>query len=167
MLTLTGCPAAPVVTTPAAAAPAPQVQPAVVIQPAIVVQPAVIVAADFDTIGFIYYPNYEVYYDPGARVYWHAEGGRWINGPTPLGISVDVLQASPNVRMNFHDSPENHHSEVIKQYPHDWQPAHAPERGNAAALDHAQPAPPDRGRSAVTNREQSAPSERGPDRRDN
>jgi hypothetical protein len=150
---LTGCPAAPVASTAAAAAPAPEVQPVVAVQPVLAVPPTVVVqpvvevqaSAEF-TDGFIYYPNYEVYFDPRARVYWHAEGGQWINGPEPQGISVDVLQSSPNVRMDFRDSPENHHSDVVKQYPHNWQPVSPPVRGRPMAPNRSQqPGPPDRG----------------------
>jgi hypothetical protein len=72
--------------------------------------------------GLVYYPNYEVYYDPSARAYWYNRGGNWVNGSAPAGISVDVLVHSPSVRMNFRDSPANHHGEVIRQYPRDWQP---------------------------------------------
>jgi hypothetical protein len=120
---LTGCPAQPppastvVVTAPAPAA----AQPAVVVQPVVVDQPMV-----EDTAGFIYYPNYEVYYDPVGRVYWHNDGGRWNSGPSPGTVSVDVLRASPSAHMNFHDSPENHHAQVVQQYPHDWHPSNAP-----------------------------------------
>jgi len=72
--------------------------------------------------GLIYYPDYEVYFDPGARIYWYARGGAWIRGPRPEGISVDVLLASPHVRMDFRDSPANHHAEVVRRYPHGWRP---------------------------------------------
>ncbi len=119
---LTGCPAQPPpASTAVAAAPAPQAQPVVVAQPAVVVQPEVV-----DTAGFIYYPNYEVYYDPSARVYWHNDSGRWNSGPAPVGVSLDVLQRSPSAHMDFHDSPANHHNEVVKQYPHDWKPTDQP-----------------------------------------
>jgi hypothetical protein len=80
--------------------------------------------------GLIYYPNYEVYFDPVARVYWYPRGGAWITGPSPVGVSIDVLLASPSVRMNFRDSPANHHSEIIRQYPRDWRPAERERREN-------------------------------------
>jgi hypothetical protein len=34
---------------------------------------------------------------------------------------VDVLLASPSVHMNFHDSPANHHAEMLRQYPRTWR----------------------------------------------
>lgn len=80
--------------------------------------------------GLVYYPNYEMYFDPVARVYWYPRGGGWVTGPSPVGVSVDVLLASPSVRMNFRDSPANHHGEVIRQYPRDWRPAERERRGN-------------------------------------
>jgi hypothetical protein len=120
LATLTGCPAtAPVVITAPAAAPAPQVQPVVVAQPTVVVQPEVVAG------GLIYYPDYEVYYDPNAHIYWHNDGSHWNRGPTPFGVSINVLQGSISAQMNFRDSPENHHSEVAQQYPHGWKPNNA------------------------------------------
>ena len=72
--------------------------------------------------GLVYYPDYEVYYDPGPGLYWFYRGGVWVTGPRPPGISVDVLLRSPSVRMDFRDSPANHHTEIIRQYPHGWRP---------------------------------------------
>jgi hypothetical protein len=38
---------------------------------------------------------------------------------------VNVLLASPSVRMDFHDSPAQHHATVVKQYPKKWSsPGH-------------------------------------------
>ena len=108
---LAGCNKAEPAPAAAAAPAAPQVTGAVVVQ------------ADY-----MYYPGYEVYYSPGTRVYWYMQGGIWVSGPVVPGIAVDVLFASPSVRMDFRDSPANHHAEVIQQYPRNWQPA-APSRG--------------------------------------
>jgi len=116
---LTACPASPpAASTATAATPAPQVAG----QPVVVVQAEVM-----DTAGFIYYPDYEVYFDPGARVYWYNEGGRWSSAASPVGVSVDVLLASSSTHMNFHDSPENHHAQVVQQFPHGWKPASQPD----------------------------------------
>jgi hypothetical protein len=71
--------------------------------------------------GLIYYPDYEVYYDPGAQIFWYPQGGVWITGPRPPGISVDVIFASPHVRMDFRDSPALHHAEVVRRYPRGWR----------------------------------------------
>ena len=124
---LTGCPATP---PPASTAAAPAPAPQIVAQPSVVVQPQVVVQDEpVDAAGFIYYPNYEVYYDPVGRVYWHNDGGRWSNGPAPYGVSAEVLLASPSAHMNFHDSPEMHHAQVVQQYPHDWKPSDQPYSG--------------------------------------
>jgi hypothetical protein len=80
------------------------------------VAPAVVVQDDY-----IYYPNYGVYYSSSRGQYAYQEGGAWVNAPAPRGVSVDVLLASPSVRMNFHDSPANHHAAVVKQYPKNWK----------------------------------------------
>jgi len=80
--------------------------------------------------GLIYYPNYEVYYDPGARMYWYSHEGNWVRGPAPVGVSLDVLLASPSARMDFRDSPANHHNVVVRQYPRNWRPDDHERRAN-------------------------------------
>jgi hypothetical protein len=72
---------------------------------------------------YVYYPNYEVYYSVSRHQYAYREGNAWVARPAPRGISVNVLVASPSVRMNFHDSPAQHHAEVVRQYPKNWKPA--------------------------------------------
>jgi hypothetical protein len=49
------------------------------------------------------------------------KSGVWVTAPAPEGVSIDVLLASPSVRMDFHDTPEHHHAEIIKKYPRDWR----------------------------------------------
>ena len=83
------------------------------------VAPPVVVVED----DYIYYPDYEVYYSSSRHQYAYLEGRAWVSRPAPRGVSVDVLFASPSVRMDFHDSPEHHHAEVVRQYPgHRAQP---------------------------------------------
>ena len=82
-----------------------------------VVETAVVVQDDY-----VYYPNYEIYYSSSRHQYAYLEDGAWISRPAPRGISVNVLLASPSVRMNFHDSPANHHAEIVRQYPKNWSP---------------------------------------------
>ena len=90
-------------------------QGSVYVEPA--VQTTVVVQDDY-----VYYPNYEVYYSNSRHQYAYLEGGAWVSRPGPRGVSVDVLLASPSVRMNFHDSPANHQAAVARQYPRNWQP---------------------------------------------
>ena len=80
-------------------------------------EPAVIVQNDY-----VYYPGYEVYYSGSRREYVYLEGRSWVSRPAPLHVSVDVLFASPSVRLGFHDSPSFHHEAVIRQYPRHWAP---------------------------------------------
>jgi hypothetical protein len=72
---------------------------------------------------YVYYPNYEVYYSVSRHQYAYREGNAWVARPAPRGVSVNVLLASPSVRMDFHDSPANHHTAVVKQYPKNWKPS--------------------------------------------
>jgi hypothetical protein len=72
---------------------------------------------------YVYYPQYQVYYSSSRGQYAYLEGSAWVSRPAPRGVSVNVLLASPSVRMNFHDSPANHHAEIIRQYPKNWKQA--------------------------------------------
>jgi hypothetical protein len=72
---------------------------------------------------YVYYPDYQVYYSSSRHQYFWPERGAWVSRPAPRGVSVDVLLASPSVRMNFHDSPANHHAQVVRQYPKNWRPS--------------------------------------------
>jgi hypothetical protein len=71
---------------------------------------------------YVYYPGYEVYYSNSRRQFIYLEGRSWVTRPAPPRVSVDVLFASPSVRLDFHDSPEIHHSTVVRQYPRNWRP---------------------------------------------
>jgi hypothetical protein len=82
----------------------------------------VVVAVQDD---YVYYPGYDVYYNSYRREYAYPEGGRWVSRPTPRGVSVEALRGSPSVRMDFHDSPANHHAEVVQKYPKNWSPSGA------------------------------------------
>jgi hypothetical protein len=77
-----------------------------------VAPPTVVVEDDY-----VYYPDYEIYYSSSRHQYAYLEGRTWVSRPAPRGVSVDVLLRSPSVRMDFHDSPANHHAAVVKQYP--------------------------------------------------
>jgi hypothetical protein len=71
---------------------------------------------------YIYYPGYDVYYSNNRRRYVYLEGGAWVSRPAPRGVSVNVLLASPSVRMDFHDSPAGHHAAIVQKYPKNWAP---------------------------------------------
>jgi hypothetical protein len=69
-----------------------------------------------------YYPGYEVYYGSSRRQFHYLEGGTWVSRPAPPGVSIDVLLASPSVRVDFHDFPAPHHATIVRQYPRNWAP---------------------------------------------
>ena len=71
---------------------------------------------------YVYYPGYDVYYSSNRHQYLWLEGRAWVTRPQPRGVSVDVLFASPSVRMDFHDSPARHHADVVRTYPRNWAP---------------------------------------------
>jgi hypothetical protein len=74
---------------------------------------------------YIYYPDYACYYSVSRHQYAYRDGNNWVSRPAPRGVSVDVLMRSPSVKMNFHDSPANHHAVVARQYPKNWKPSGA------------------------------------------
>jgi hypothetical protein len=82
-------------------------------------EPGVVVVQD----DYVYYPDYECYYSVSRHQYAYRDGRNWVSRPMPRGVSVNVLMASPTVKMNFHDSPSQHHAEVVKQYPKNWRPS--------------------------------------------
>ncbi|MDB6114502.1 MAG: hypothetical protein JWQ62_1447 [Lacunisphaera sp.] len=68
-----------------------------------------------------YYPGYETYYSRNRHEYVYRDGNSWVRRSQPRGVTVDALRTAPTVRMNFHDAPEQHHTETIKTYPHNWR----------------------------------------------
>ena len=88
-------------------------------QGSVYMAPPVVVVQD----DYVYYPDYEIYYSSSRHQYAYMEGGAWVARPGPRGVSVDVLLASPSVRMDFHDSPAHHHAAVVQKYPRNWAPS--------------------------------------------
>ena len=94
------------------------------VYPPVQVETGIVVQNDY-----VYYPGYEVYYSNSRRQYVYLEGRSWVTRPAPPRVSVDVLFASPSVRLDFHDFPALHHTTVVRQYPKHWAPPGA-NRGN-------------------------------------
>ena len=70
-----------------------------------------------------YYPGYEVYYSRSRHEYVYLDGNTWVRRPQPRGVTLEVLLAAPAVRVDFRDSPEQHHAAVVRSYPRDWKRA--------------------------------------------
>lgn len=66
---------------------------------------------------YVYYPDHEVYYNRNRGQYVYQDNGVWLTRTSPRRVSASVLQSSPSVRLDFHDSPQAHHATVAKQYP--------------------------------------------------
>lgn len=77
---------------------------------------------------YVYYPGYECYYSASRHQYAYREGNAWVARPAPRGVSVNELRAAPSVKMDFHDSPANHHAAVAQQYPKNWKPSGSNQR---------------------------------------
>ena len=89
-------------------------------QGSVYVEPYATFAVEDD---YVYYPQYESYYSASRHQYAYREGNSWVARPAPRGSSVEALRASPSVKMDFHDSPANHHAAVVQQYPKNWNGA--------------------------------------------
>jgi hypothetical protein len=85
----------------------------ITVPPPVVVAVPAVVAQD----NYVYYPNYGVYYNTTRRQWAYLDGGAWVSRPAPMGVSAEVLLASPSVKMKFHDSPAKHHAAMAKQFP--------------------------------------------------
>ena len=85
------------------------------VTPHVVVPPAV--AQD----DYLYYPTYGIYYNSSQHQYVYLHAGLWVSAPEP-GMSLPVLLATPSVNMDFHDTPEKHHAEMVRKYPKNWAP---------------------------------------------
>ena len=92
---------------------------------------------------YVYYPAYQVYYSSYRHQYVYQSGRSWVSRPAPPHVSVNVLFSSPSVRVGFHDSPANHHAEIVRQYPKHW----APESNRGNHDDHHDDRGNDRGRN--------------------
>src|ERR1041385_87701 len=96
--------------------------------PAVYVEAGVVIQDDY-----VYYPGYQVYYSSNRRQYIYQDGRAWVTRPAPPRVSVDVLLASPSVRVEFHDAPAIHHATVVQTYPKNWAPpgwSHGHKGGN-------------------------------------
>jgi hypothetical protein len=85
---------------------------------------------------YVYYPGYQVYYSGNTQRYVYLEGRSWVSRSAPPRVSVDVLFASPSVRLDFHDAPAAHHATVARTYPKTWTPpgwSHGNKGGNKEA----------------------------------
>ena len=85
--------------------------------PSVYVETGVAVQDDY-----VYYPGYQVYYSSYRHQYVYQSGRSWVSRPAPPRVSVNVLLASPSVKVDFHDSPANHHTTVVQNYPRNWAP---------------------------------------------
>jgi hypothetical protein len=85
---------------------------------------------------YVYYPGYEVYYSNTRHQYVYRDGRSWVTRPEPPRAFAQARSNAVSVQVDFHDTPERHHAEVVKTYPRNWQakavnaPAKRDERKN-------------------------------------
>ena len=85
----------------------------------IVINPPVVVAAPpvVAQNDYLYYPGYAIYYNRYQHQYAYYNGDAWVWTLAPQGVALDDLLASPSVHMDFHDSLEKHHKDMLQRYP--------------------------------------------------
>jgi hypothetical protein len=71
---------------------------------------------------YIYYPALGLYYNRTRHQYVYLNHGVWTTTTMAGAVPADTLQSSPFVHMEWHDSPKNHHADVVQQYPQNWTP---------------------------------------------
>ncbi|MEO7598565.1 MAG: hypothetical protein ABIV50_06510 [Opitutus sp.] len=79
-------------------------------QPVQVVQPA----------RYVYYPQYEVYYNSARGTYVYYDNGGWVTRRDLPRRWAHNLRSSPSVYLDFSDAPERHHAEIARHYPRNW-----------------------------------------------
>jgi hypothetical protein len=77
---------------------------------------------------YVYYPTYGIYYSVNHHRYAYLKNRAWVSESAPFGVTVDALRTAPSVKMDFHDSPANHHAAIVRQYPKEWKPARAEQK---------------------------------------
>ena len=75
-----------------------------------------------DSDNYVYYPGQEVYYNSTRHQYVYRDGKSWVTRPEPPRTAVKTLPSAPSVPVQFHDAPERHHSDIVKEYPKTWKP---------------------------------------------
>ncbi|MDB6094096.1 MAG: hypothetical protein JWM32_1658 [Verrucomicrobia bacterium] len=75
---------------------------------------------------YIYYPEYEVYYSNTHHQYVYRDGRSWVRRSAPPQAWANRFPSAPSVRVDFHDAPERHHAEVVRNYPRTWKPQARP-----------------------------------------
>ena len=79
-------------------------------------QPTQVIVQD----SYVYYPGYEVYYNNARREYVYLDGNVWVSRREPPRRWARDLRRAPHVQLDFRDSPQRHHQEVVRRYPRNW-----------------------------------------------
>jgi hypothetical protein len=121
----------PVQPAPPAAVPSPVAPPAPVAPAPDAAAPAASTTVSATTTAglddYIYYPALGIYYNRTRHQYVYLNHGIWETTTVAGAVPAEVLQSSPSVHMEWHDSPRNHHAEVVQQYPQNWTPPVLPD----------------------------------------
>ncbi|MDB6115368.1 MAG: hypothetical protein JWQ83_627 [Lacunisphaera sp.] len=67
--------------------------------------------------GYVYYPDYELYYSRNYEQYVFRYNHAWMHQTRPPEAIAGDLAAARSVPMNFRDDPVRHHAEISRLYP--------------------------------------------------
>jgi hypothetical protein len=76
---------------------------------------------------YIYYPQYDLYYNRNRNEFLSVENGRWVSREYPRNVSAQQVLRSRSVSIDNYDSPGHHRAELARQdsrYAHptnDWE----------------------------------------------
>ncbi len=81
--------------------------------------PPVVVIQD----DYVYYPDYQVYFNNTRHEYVYQDDGAWISRPAPPNIAAAALRASPSEKLERGDFPAHHRSVmIVRQNPGNGAP---------------------------------------------
>ncbi len=63
---------------------------------------------------FVYYPEHEVYYNPGSSRYSWVEDGSWVTSQAPRDIPAQRVLASRAMSIDGYESPSQHYAEYVQ-----------------------------------------------------
>lgn len=64
---------------------------------------------------YLYYPEYDIYYNRNTREFLSVENNRWVVRDYPRHVSPDRIFATRAIRLDGYDSPEHHRNTYYQQ----------------------------------------------------
>jgi len=79
---------------------------------------------------YLYYPEYDLYYNRNTREFLSVENNRWVARTNPRNVSANRVFATRAVSLDGYDSPQHHRNIYYQQNRYEsGRPAADPNRG--------------------------------------